>query len=55
MATTNQLLDQWRDILEKILQYYANLLYRYGDIITYVVVSRDPALPDPFGRATTLC
>lgn len=41
MATTNQLLDQWRDILEKILQYYANILYRYGDIITYVVVSRD--------------
>ena len=41
MATANQLLDQWRDILEKILQYYANLLYRYSDIITYVVVSRD--------------
>ncbi|MDF5727743.1 MAG: XisI protein [Rhizonema sp. PD38] len=41
MATTNQPLDQWRDTLEKILQYYADLPYRYGDVRTYVVVSRD--------------
>jgi hypothetical protein len=41
MATSNQPLEQWRDILEKILQYYAALPYRYGDVITYVIVSRD--------------
>jgi hypothetical protein len=41
MATTDRILDEWREILEKILQYYANLPYRYGDVITYVVVSRD--------------
>ncbi len=41
MATTDQLLDQWRETLEKILQYYADLPYRYGDVSTYVVVSRD--------------
>ena len=41
MATPNQHIDQWRETLEKILQYYADLPYRYGDVITYVVVSRD--------------
>lgn len=41
METTNQLLDQWRASLEKILQYYASLPYRYGDVITYVIVSHD--------------
>ncbi len=41
MATANQPLDQWRKTLEKILQYYADLPYRYGDVRTYVVVSRD--------------
>ena len=45
MATTdetlNETLDQWREILEKILQYYADLPYRYGDVITYVIVGRD--------------
>ena len=41
MATANQPLDQWRETLEKILQYYADLPYRYGDVRTYVVVSRD--------------
>lgn len=35
------ILDQWREILEKILQYYANLPYRYGDVSSYVVVSRE--------------
>jgi hypothetical protein len=34
-------LDQWRDTLEKILQYYADIPYRFGDVKTYVVVSRD--------------
>lgn len=34
-------LDQWRDSLEKILQYYADLPYRYGDVTTSVIVSRD--------------
>jgi hypothetical protein len=28
-------------IREKILQYYAELPYRYGDVTTYVIVSRD--------------
>jgi|GEM_PF-3601138 len=32
MATTNELLDRWRETLEKILQYYADLPYRYGDV-----------------------
>ena len=45
MATTdetlNETLDQWREILERILQYYADLPYRYGDVITYVIVGRD--------------
>jgi XisI protein len=41
METTNQTLDEWREILEKILQYYADLPYRYGDVITYMIVSRD--------------
>jgi hypothetical protein len=34
-------LDQWREIIEKSLQYYANIPYRYGDIKTYIVVSQD--------------
>lgn len=34
-------LEQWRIILEKTLQYYADLPYRYGDVRTNVVVSRD--------------
>ena len=50
METTNrpleqtvqhQHLDQWRDLLENILQAYANIPYRYGDVVTYVVVSRE--------------
>lgn len=41
METANQPLDEWREILEKILQYYADLPYRYGDVITYLIVSRD--------------
>jgi hypothetical protein len=41
MATAHQPLEQWRDILDKILQYYADIPYRYGDVITYVIVSRD--------------
>lgn len=34
-------LDLWRDILEKTLQYYADLPYRYGNVKIYVFVSRD--------------
>lgn len=41
MATGNKPLDEWREILEKILQYYADIPYRYGDVITYAIVSRD--------------
>jgi hypothetical protein len=41
MATANPTLDQWREMLEKILQYYADIPYTYGDVITYLVVSRD--------------
>jgi hypothetical protein len=41
METTNQLLEQWREILEKILKYYASLPYRYGNVTNQVIVSRD--------------
>ncbi len=43
METTNQLLDQekWRETLIKILQYYADIPYRYGDVKAYVIVSSD--------------
>ncbi len=43
METTNQLLDlkKWRETLIKILQYYAKIPYRYGDVKTYASVSRD--------------
>jgi ketopantoate reductase len=36
-----QPLDRWRNALETILQHYANIPYRYGEVSTYVVVSRD--------------
>ncbi len=35
------ILERWRNIIEKILQYHARLPYRYGDVNTYVVVSRE--------------
>lgn len=46
MEATNHLLEhqqleQWHKILEKILQDYANLTYRYGDINHHVIISRD--------------
>ncbi|NJK74090.1 MAG: XisI protein [Microcoleus sp. SU_5_6] len=41
MESTNQPLDEWRELLEKILQYYADLPYSYGEVTTYVIVSRD--------------
>jgi hypothetical protein len=41
MEPANQTVDQWRETLEKILQYYADIPYSYGDVITYLVVSRD--------------
>lgn len=34
-------LDQWRETLENILQYYADLSYPHSNVETYVVVSRD--------------
>ena len=34
-------LNQWRETLEKTLQYYAELPYPYTDVQTYIVVSRD--------------
>lgn len=34
-------LDQWRQLLEKILQAHADIPYRYGEVKTYLVVSRD--------------
>ena len=36
-----EVLNQWRETLEKTLQYYAELPYPYPDVQTYVVVSRD--------------
>jgi hypothetical protein len=41
MATVPPPVEQWRETLENILQYYADLPYRYGEVQTYVVVSRD--------------
>ncbi|KKD38079.1 MAG: XisI protein [Limnoraphis robusta] len=41
METSNKFLDEWRNQLEKILQYYADLPYRYGDVVTSLIVSRD--------------
>ena len=41
METTNQLLEQWREILENILKYYASLPYRYGDVKTCLVIGGD--------------
>ena len=35
------ILDKWREIIEKTLGHYADLPYRYGDVKTYLVVSRD--------------
>ena len=37
----HQRLDQWRIFIEGILQRYADIPYRYGTVLTYVVVSRD--------------
>ncbi|AOY79985.2 MULTISPECIES: XisI protein [Moorena] len=39
METTNQRLEQWRETLENILKYYANLPDRYGDVTTSVIIS----------------
>ena len=42
METTDKLLDieKWRDTLSKILQYYGNIPYRYGDVKTFVIISQ---------------
>lgn len=34
-------MKQWCEELEKILTYHANLPYRYGEVVTSVVVSGD--------------
>ncbi|MEL6381177.1 MAG: XisI protein [Cyanobacteria bacterium J06626_18] len=36
-----EVLDEWRETLEKTLHYYAELPYRFTNVATYVVVSRD--------------
>jgi hypothetical protein len=41
METANQPLDEWREILDKILQYYADIPYSYGEVNTYFIASRD--------------
>ncbi len=46
MATTHDdlshpFLDQWRETLANVLQAYADLPYRYGDVKTYVIMSHD--------------
>ena len=33
------IIEQWGEILEQILQYHANLPYRYGYVSTYVVLT----------------
>lgn len=37
----NAQLDQWRESLTKILQYYADLPYCYGEINNLLIVSQD--------------
>ncbi|MEA5469947.1 XisI protein [Spirulina sp. 06S082] len=34
-------LDRYRNILEDILQKYANLPYRYGDVTTTLIINRN--------------
>lgn len=34
-------LDEYRDLIYKILSYYASIPYRYGKIATYVIVDRE--------------
>lgn len=34
-------LAPWREALKKILQGYANIPYRYGDVLIYLIVSQD--------------
>ncbi|MEG4517963.1 MULTISPECIES: XisI protein [unclassified Microcoleus] len=34
-------LDEYRDLIYKILSYYASMKYRYGDINSTVIVSQD--------------
>ena len=43
METTDKLLyiEKWRDTFSKILQYYTNISYRYGDVKTFIIISQD--------------
>ncbi|MBS9771786.1 MAG: hypothetical protein MK289_16870 [Trichodesmium sp. ALOHA_ZT_67] len=43
METTVRLLDVegWRDTLSKILPYYADIYYCYGDVKTFVIISQE--------------
>lgn len=34
-------LEQWRSILTRVLEYYANIPCRYGDVKSYLVISQD--------------
>ncbi|MEM9214622.1 MAG: XisI protein [Cyanobacteria bacterium P01_F01_bin.150] len=38
---TEELLNQWRTTLEKILQYYTDLPYCYGEINNLLIISQD--------------
>ncbi|MEB3231546.1 MAG: XisI protein [Leptolyngbyaceae bacterium] len=38
---TEEQVDQWRETLTKILQYYAGLPYCYGEINNLVIISQD--------------
>lgn len=34
-------LDEYRDLIYKILSYYASIPYRYGKIATYVILDKE--------------
>lgn len=34
-------LEKWRQYLTEVLEYYANIPCRYGDVINYLIVSQD--------------
>ncbi len=41
MATANQPVDQWREMLDKILKDHAAISYSHGDIQQYVIIDAD--------------
>lgn len=38
---THEALEPWRNALEQILQGYAEIPYRYGEVLLYLVISQD--------------